>query len=176
MLTDVSGLRSHRCTIIASIPLQPLFGGRGRGWCASRLDKGHKRRPLRGSPNFVRLGPGLRSGQALDRLRSLPQLAARDRRAIAREQAPARSAHSSAPLWTLGLARSHPPGAAVARSPMAGERRRRRGDGGHPLGEPEHPHAAASSPPGRNVPSPDISHNIGASRRRISETCCAATV
>ena len=39
----------------------------------------------------------------------------------------------SVPFSMLGLARSHPLGAAVARSPMAGERRRRRGDGGHPL-------------------------------------------
>ena len=93
--------------------------------------------PLRGSPKCVRLGLG--------RLRSLPQLAARDRRTIPAGQAPPRSAHCSIPFSMLGLARSHPLGAAVARSPMDGERRRRRGDGGHPLGEPERPRAATRS-------------------------------
>ena len=63
MLTDVSGLRSHRCTIIASISPRPLLVGETR-WRVSALDKGHKRQPLRGSPHFVRLG--------LDGLRSLP--------------------------------------------------------------------------------------------------------
>src|ERR1700676_4915723 len=41
MLTDVSGLRSHRCTIIAST-LSPQRG-ESRGCGASVLDKGHKR-------------------------------------------------------------------------------------------------------------------------------------
>ena len=69
--------------------------------------------PLRGSPKCVRLGLG--------RLRSLPQLAARDRRTIPAGQAPPRSAHSSIPFSMLGLARSHP------------------------LGEPERPRAATRS-------------------------------
>src|SRR5205085_687150 len=41
MLTDVSGLRFHRCTIIASISLP--FLRRGRVGASRRLDRGHKR-------------------------------------------------------------------------------------------------------------------------------------
>src|ERR1700730_2893475 len=49
MLTDVSGLRSHRCTIIAST-LSPQRG-ESRGCGASVLDKGHKRMRSLGNRN-----------------------------------------------------------------------------------------------------------------------------
>ena len=102
MLTDVSGLRSHRCTIIASIPPRPLLVGETR-WRVSALDKGHKRQPASRATRTSSGRPRPSPGQALDGLRSLPQLAGRDRRAIA-QAAPAPSQHtaphgSAVPSW-----------------------------------------------------------------------------
>jgi len=88
----------------------------------------------------------------LDRLRSLPQRAARDRRRIAREQAPA-SPHTPDPIRSWGSLE------AIPSEPPSLARQKLASDGGgegmaaHPLGEPEPPTGRRKgAPAARSLP------------------------